>query len=337
MSFRRKLLVAGLLFGMTVIAAFVIIQHRFMPPPLSVRLLPEGEILVYANLSPIHFFIHSSGTSKPWSSHFGPEYQEFFRQTGFELERDLQEGAVSQRHPFSDPDSQSSAVFVGRFDWDRVMNYLQKISTSTEIYADKKIFSFIHDGNTVRISMLNNDAVAVTNMLSPEPMHSIIDKSRNSALAVQGPFLIEQYYRYVPFNSPAWLIYRAPSQPGAAQAPGGLSFDFLQNTISVVSLQLRFSGPLPLKADVFSENEDAAKHLAESVNTFLVLSRSIAQSLEVAGPDKDVNAVFEGIQVEQQGNRTTFTVSVPPRFLIKGIPAWQTEIQSEKPAPTPKR
>jgi hypothetical protein len=308
---RRKLLIAGLVLLLAAAVVAFVVMRQSSKPPQAMRLLPEGEFLLYANLKVLHFF-----DSKPSNSvQLDPEYQTFVDQTGIRFERDLDEVAMSRRDPGNGADVESSEIFAGHFDLNRLRNYLQKLAITTEKYADKTVFSILHEGHTVRVCILTDNQVAVTNMASAEPIHSMIDKFRNAALAAQGPYLAEHYYAYVPFTSAAWLVYRVPSQAGAAQLPGGLNFDFLQNTTGVISL--RYSGALQLRADVFAESEAEAKDVAESAHNFLSLYRSIAQSVGTRGSDKDVKKAFDSIQIDQKENRAIFTATIPPAFLKK--------------------
>jgi hypothetical protein len=312
MKLRRKFLTSSLALAAAAIVVLVVVRWSSKPPG-AVRLLPEGELLVYGNLKLFHLFDSKASNSLQLDR----DYQSFIDQTDIRFERDLDEVAMSVRNPGAE--AEASSIFKGRFDPNRLRNYLQKLATTNEKYADKMIFSISHDGRPVRVCILADDQVAVTNMESPEPIHSIIDKFRNAALAAQGPYLAERYYPYVPFRSTAWLVYRVPSQPGAAQLPEGLSFDFLQNTTGVVSLRLPFwyTGPLKLKAEVFADSEAAATDVAESAHNFLSLYRSIAQSMGTRGADRDVKRAFDSIQVEQKDNRAIFTATLPQAFLKK--------------------
>jgi len=311
MKARRRLLIASFSLIVATVLIFATVRGSSKPPH-AVRLLPEGEFLLYGNLKLVHLFDSKTSNSTPAD----PEYQSFVEQTGIRFERDLDEVAISMRNPGAE--AETSSIFIGRFDPNRLRNYLQKLSTASEKYADKTIFFIIHDGRTVRACILDDDQVAVTNVASSEPIHSMIDKFRNAALAAQGPYLAEHYYPYVPFRSAAWLVYRVPSQAGA-QLPEGLSFDFLQNTTGVVSLQipLWFTSPLKLRADVFANSEADAAEVAESAHGFLSLYRSVAQSMSMRGADRDVKKAFDSIQVEQKDNRVIFTATIPQSFLRK--------------------
>jgi len=303
----RKLLILAILLC-AVAAVGVIVYQRMARPPRAVLLLPEGNFVFYLNFSPAHFL----DLGKIPAAESDPEYQDFLQQTGFHFEHDLNTLAVSQGRP-GDPESESAAVFTGRFDQERLRNYLQKISAGTEKYADKAIFTVRRENHIVRACILDPDTVAITNMQSLEPMHTIIDKARSSFPTP--PSLVKNYYRDVPFASLAWAMFHISSEPSASQLPGDIKMDFLQNTTSVASL--RYTGSIRFRLEIISENEANANSVTQSANTFLVLGRGAAESLNPGGPDKDVKEAFDSIQVQQIGNRTIVTVVIPQNFVKK--------------------
>jgi hypothetical protein len=305
---RRTLLFLGL-FLIIVLAVGSVVYYRIARPARAVLLLPDGNFLLYVNFSPAHFF-----ELGPIPGETDPGYQDFVQQTGFHFEHDLDTLAVSQRDPSSSA-PESSAVFTGHFDHDRLTNYLQRRSSGTEKYGDQDIFLLHHEDHIVRACLLDARTVAVTNMESAEPMHTIIDKSGHARAIGKGPFLIANYYRYVPFGSLAWAMLRLPAQPAAKQRLEGFDIDFLQNTVSIASV--RYTGSIRLKAEVISENDAAAQRVGEAANIYLVLARGAGEWLNPGGSDKDVKAAFDSIQVEQQNKRTVVTMTIPQEFLKK--------------------
>ena len=309
----RKLLIIGLAL---VIGAAVAYQ-QLARVPQTILLLPDGDLLLYVNFKPLHLLNLSKSSVQ---SDF--EYKEFVRQTGIEWGSDLDNAAVSQRNPGSE--SESSAIFTGHFDSTRLKDYLQKLSSGTERYADQTIYLIPHEGRTVRACILKKNMVGITNMASSEPMRGVIDKSRDSSLIGRGPDLLESHYRQVPLISLAWAIYRVPSQPGAAQLPLGMSFDFLENTVTVASVRpeiLEFlfhrQGSLYFKARVLAENDAAAQDLAERASSFLALYRTVSKSVGAKGADRDVKAIIDSIQIQQNGNSAVVTATIPEGFLKK--------------------
>ncbi|MBZ5525046.1 MAG: hypothetical protein LAP21_22685 [Acidobacteriia bacterium] len=313
MDRRLKLLILCL-FLVVIAAIGLAVYYHVSAVPAHALLLPEGNLLVYANIKPAHLF--DQGRSAP--PRLDPEYRDFVEQTGIQFERDLDEVAISQRFPGAERDTESSAIFTGTFDPARLRNYLQKISSASEGYADKTVFSIQHEGHIVRAAILDARTVAVTNMESAEPLRAIIDKYRNPSLAGNGAYLLQTYYRHVPAASLAWMIYRVPQHSAPATLPGGMSFSFLENTVSVTSM--RYAGSISLKSEVFTVDEAAARDLAESAGTFLAVYRTAGDSAGQKGPDQDVKAAIDSIQVQQAGNRAVFTATIPRGFLRKILP-----------------
>ena len=285
--------------------------------PEAARLLPEGDFLLYADLKPLH----SVDLGKSGPIELEGDYQTFVSQTGIQFERDLDEVAISRRDTPDHRDVESSEVFVGRFDAERLKSFLERNAGGTEPYRDHTIYSIPHEGHVVRVSLLDKKRVAVTNMASPEPMHGIIDRTYKPA---EGPWLLAAHYRDVPLASVAWLLYRVPNQPEAMQLPGGFSVNFPADTVAVGSL--RYTGSLLFRADVFAQSEAQAREIVESSNTHLALLRSIGESLGAREPDKDLKAAFDSIQVAQKENVAVFTATIP-QSLIRKI--W-SEVQSEQ-------
>jgi hypothetical protein len=305
-KYRKLLILAALLIA--VAGAGFLIYQRSNQPPESARLLPEGDILIYANLKPIHLFdLNKSGPVE-----IEGDYKDFVSQTGIQFERDLDEVAMSRRDTADHSDVESSEIFVGQFDANRLKIYLQKISDTTEQYRDHTIYTIMHEGHLVRVTLLDNHRVAVTNMVSPEPMHGIIDRTYKST---SGPWLLTAHYRDVPATSVAWLIDRIPDKPDNVQLPGGFALTLPGDTVAVGSL--RYTGSLLFRADVFAQSESQARQIVDSANTHLALVRSIGQFIGRKGTDKDVKAAFDSIQVEQKENVAVLTATVPQSVLKK--------------------
>lgn len=303
----RKVLIALLVLVALVVGAFVLYRQMGGGKPETVALLPEGDLLVYANIKPLHLLNMSK------SDPDDPEYQDFVRQTGIEWGRDLDNVAISQRNPGAN--SESSAIFTGQFDNPRLINYLKKLSTGTERYADKVIYSIPHEGRTVRVTLLSPTTVAVTNVGPPDQIRGVIDKFRNSSLAGRGPYLFDTHYRDVPFGSLAWAMYRVPAQSSNSQFLGGWDLDSFDNTTIVASL--RYSGSIHFKGQVFTESETAAQNLAEQLSGVLALYRGVGKTFGTKGNDADVKAIINSIKVEESGKSAIITATIPEGFIQK--------------------
>ena len=156
----------------------------------------------------------------------------------------MDEVAMSRRDTPDGRDVESSEILTGHFDQNRLRDYLQLLSSAREPYRNYTIYSIDHEGHAVRVALLDGGKVAVTNMVSPEPMHGIIDRIIQ---ALRGPVLLS-HYSDVPLGSLAWLIDRIPNKPDNIQLPGGFAITLPAEAVAVGSL--RYTGSLLLRADV---------------------------------------------------------------------------------------
>ena len=319
---RRKVLISALLVaGVLAIAWYVVLRHQ--GPPEAVRMLPEGDLVLYADFRPIHLLVSQS---KP--PQLETHYRQFVEQTGIEFERDLDEVAMSRRDTADGRDVESAEILRGHFDAARLDAYLKKNSTQKENYRDRMIYSIPNEGHTVRVSVLDSHQVAITNMASGEPMHGIIDRFLRASA---GGSLLSGYYRQVPAGSLGWVIDRIPPNANG-QLPGGLNFSFLEDTVVVASL--RYSGSALFRADVFAQDEAHARRLIDSANAFLSMYRSVSGSVGARGNDADVKAALDSIRVEQRGSVAVFTAEFSERFLKKLWSGVQVEApQTAAPSP----
>ncbi len=314
----RKLLILAILLVAAAAVGFVL-YHRSTQVPEAARLLPEGDLIVYANLKPAHLFdLNKSGSVQPQG-----EYKDFIDHTGIQVERDLDEVAMSRRDTPDGRDVESSEILIGHFDQARLRDYLQLLSSAREPYRNYTIYSISHEGHTVRVALLDAGKVAVTNMASPEPMHGIIDRSLKPST---GPVLLS-HYGDVPLGSMAWLIDRIPNKPDNVQLPGGFAITLPAEAIAVGSL--RYTGSLLLRADVFAQSEAQARQIVDSANSHLALVRSIGQFIKTKGPDQDIKAAFDSLQATQKENVAIFTATIPQSILKK---IW-SEAQSQGAIP----
>ncbi len=326
-KYRKLLILAALLIVIAVVG--LLIYQRSSYAPESARLLPEGDLIFHANLIPLQAVDSSNAQSAVETivALFGvtsSDSRDFTLQTGVHLERDLNEVSMSRHDSPDGRDVESSEIFVGRFDQERLRNYLQKLSSETDQYRNRTIYSISHEGHQVRVALLDNRRVAVTNMVSPEPMHGIIDRAYKST---GGPSLLTAHYRDVPATSVAWLIDRIPNKPDNVQLPGGFAITLPGDTVAVGSL--RYTGSLLFRADVFAQSESQAHQIVDAANTHLALVRGISQFVGRKGTDKDVKAAFDSIRVEQKENVATLTATVPQSALKK---LW-SDAQAENAVP----
>ena len=310
------------LVAVALIAAGVIayILVRRGSAPSIVKLLPAADAYVYFNVAVVR---RANAFGSLPKVEFDPEYADFVRQTGFNLEQDLDEGAFAlQRSPAAatadasapPPEWRDTGVFTVSYNRPKVEAYLRSIAKSTETYRNTMIYSVPLPGRTVRVALLDARTVAVTNTEGPYVVQGIID--RHAQLTGGTPALVHDYYERVPWGSLAWAILR-PEQTSSATAqlelPGG-SFTVPAGMVVVASL--RYLGSIDLRAQAIAPNDEAARNFADRVGSFLSVFRTL-ESAEAGGSDQDVKSFFDSLRVTVEGNRAELQATVPAGFLKK--------------------
>lgn len=329
-----------ILLAVVIVAAAITlaVQLRKHAPPEPARLLPGADAFLYVNLNWIRKA--ADGNPLPSVSH-DPEYERFIQATGIEFERDLDAAAFAVHYPArwpgggsggSAPEPRFSEVFVGKFHGERLAAYLKQIATSVEDYDSVDIFTIPVQNRGVRIAILGVDSVAASNHDDPAVIRGIVDRSRRLASPFAGPSFLRKHYKRVQFSSPVWIVARV--QPAAPQF-SGWSVVFPKPADLVISgsynplhLPLR-TAALHVRAEALTDSADDARKIAEQSNVFLALFRNAETSVGTRGNDPDVKAFFDSLKVEQQGDRTTLTATMPLGFLHKILSP------EELPAPAP--
>ena len=307
-------------------AVTVAVQLRKNAPPEPARLLPGADAFVYVNLGWVRKLNPESGL--PTVSH-DPEYAHFIEQTGFEFERDLQAAAFAVHYPVNwpgggtgsaAPEPRFSEVFVGKFDGAKLSAYLKQNAQSTENYHSVDIFTIPLEGRSFRVAILSVDSVACSNHDDPAVIRGIVDRSRRLASPFGGPALLRRYYKRVQFDSPLWIV--AHVEPSGPEF-GGWGDVFSKPADVVISagynplhLPLR-AGALHLRAEALAGSVDDARGIADKLNTYLTVFHAAEGSVGGSGTDADVKALFESLQVRQEGDRATLNAYIPAGFLKK--------------------
>jgi hypothetical protein len=288
----RKRTLIPLLIAVILLAALGTLMYlRTKAPPEAARLLPESDAIVYLRLKSIRSATHFDQAPVTRS----PYFQHFIDATGIVPERDLDSVALAL-HRMPDPKGPNgpvaySEVFVGRFDGVKLNQYLASIASSQETYASRIIYTIPVENRQLRIAQLDYDTIAASNMPTPEQIHSMLDRSRASALSIPGSSLLAARYRQVPLLSEAWGIGHIGlpfSEPGTdGSEPGNINFLGFQlplrgDTDLVASL--RYSGAshvlsgggVQLRIEEIAPDPTAAERTASVLSTILNIIRGIS-------------------------------------------------------------
>jgi hypothetical protein len=345
MRFRKNYLWVAVAILVIAGGIFTALMLRRRAAPDAVRLLPDSDAVLYVNLEPIRL-LTDLGKNPPQDR--DPKYEEFVQQTGFEFERDLDKAAFAIQYGTAangkEKETRYSEILQGHFDSTRVGNYLRHLAANTEPYEGYEIFDVPVEDRTVRVALLGVEIAAASNVDNADVIRGMIDRYRRAAFPFPGPPLVSQYYPRVPLGSVVWTVARptasgASDEHGELLVPGGWSG--LLPAQSVVIASARPLNEIWLRADVLMQNPTEAQKFSEKVATYLAIFKSLEISVDSGGPDKDVKAAFDSLDVRQNGNEATLTAKVPYAFFKKVLSSPPGEFGSEpqkpqeQPAPPP--
>ena len=334
---RKRAIVILIAAGVVAAVILAVVLLRHSKPPATLTLLPPADAYLYFNVATVR---RASVIGDLPKVEFEPEYAEFVRQTGFNLERDLDEAAFAlQRSATSSNPQQSdwrnTGVFTANFDRGKVDAYLKKTASGTETYRNTTIYVIPLPGRTVRVAILDKRTVAATNTDGPYVMQGILD--RQAQFSGGTPDLIHTYYANIPWGSLAWTIARPPATtPGGnarLELPGGIGIFLPPDTVVVASL--RYLGSVDFRAQAFTTTDDAARRVADQLSAFLALFRAL-ENAQAHGNDADVRSFFDSIRVTREGNRAEMQATVPAGFvkkLVANTPAAGIMTQPSNAAP----
>jgi len=300
-------------------AVTLTVELRKNAPPEPARLLPGADAFLYGDFRWVRKV--NSGPLPVVSR--DPEYQRFIQVTGIDFERDLETVAFAVHYPAAwpgggtggaAPEPRFSEVFIGKFNGERLAQYLRGMARSVETYNSVDIYSIPMDHRTFRVAILSVDSVAASNHDDPEVIHGMVDRSRRLASPFGGPAFLRKYYKRVQLASPVWLV--AKIQPSVPEFRS-LSAIFTKPSDLVVSasfnplhLPLR-TGALHLRAEASTGNDEDAHDITDRAATFLSMFHSAEVSVGAPGSDADVKALLDSLQVRQEGSRAVLYATIP--------------------------
>lgn len=317
--FRRTLPILLTVVAVAAVVAALVVLRKAAPPEPA-RLLPGADAFVFVNLQWARRT--SAFTDLPPVPH-AADYEQFIQATGIEFERDMEQAAFAIHYPAGTAaapgmrppqNSRFSEVFAGHFDGVRLGSYLRQHAGSVEDDHGTAVYSIPVEDRTVRIAILGPDLVAASNHDDPMVIRGIIERSRKRASPFAGPSFLRANYKHVPLASLAWAIVRVEPGRGASllDLPGGLLFSHP----AVLVTSARWLGAVHLRAEAFTAGPEDARQLTDKLSAFLALFR--AADVSTAGAsDADVKAFFNSLQVQQHGDRTLLTATIPTRFFSK--------------------
>jgi hypothetical protein len=316
---RKRTLIPLSIASAVIVALGIAVVIRKEAPPEAARLLPESDAIVYVRLKEVRSLTHFDRNPVARS----PALQTFIDATGIVPERDIDSAAfalhrvpvAATRYEPAHAELYMSEVFVGRFDGERLLHYLDSTASSRETYAGRTVYSIPMGDQTLRVAMLGYDTIAASNMPTSEQIHSMLDRSRASALATPGCSLLSARYHDVPLLAEAWAIGHIglPFSQNGQIAVLGTTLPLPEDSDLVASLSylgtehLLAGGSVRLRVEQFAPDPTAAQHTTDSLNTLLSLLRGIdltpPGSAQPDSSDAAIRSILAGTKLQQHDDR----------------------------------
>jgi len=313
---RKTLLVVAAVLALLAVAIFL----RSKAPPEAARLLPESDGILYVNLKPFRVFLHKD--LKPPQR--VPEYQQFVDATGIDWEQDLDQVAVAL-HRMQDPNGPNgpvaySMVLVGKLTGQRLNTWLEAHAASRESYAGHTVYSIPSEGRTVRMAQIGYDMLAVSNMPTPEQIHSMLDRHRAAALPFAGSTLLAQHYHDVPLLSLAWGVGQIGlpfNESGSIHIFGfALPLESDSTIVASVTPALSLGGALNVKAEEIAPSDAVAASQAASMAMLVTLARGFTAPLAEDPANNGLRQLLKTAEVSvEKRNRVVVKATLSPALL----------------------
>jgi hypothetical protein len=166
----------------------------------------------------------------------------------------------------------------------------------------------------VRVALLGYDIVGVSNTPSAEQIHSMIDRYSTAALPFSGSSLLSKHYSQVPLLSVAWGIGQI-NQPLGNSGPRVMGLRVQVPVDATLIASLTWIGKIRLQAKEIAPSDRAAADTAESLETILVLVKSMANTAGAAQFDSDARSLINSIAVDRRRNEAVLTATIPTALL----------------------
>jgi hypothetical protein len=218
-----------------------------------------------------------------------------------------------------------SMVLAGKLTGHRLNEWLEAHATSRETYAGHTIYSIPSEDRTVRVAQIGYDMLAISNMPTPEQIHSMLDRHRAAALPFAGSTLLSQHYHDVPLLSLAWGVGQIGlpfSESGSIHVFGlALPLEADSTIVASVTPALSLGGALNLKVEEIAPSDEVAASQAGSLTSLVNLARGFAAPLGEDSPgnglaNRGLKQLLKSAEVTiERRNRVVVKATLSPALL----------------------
>ncbi len=283
--------------------------QRAAAPSELARLLPDGQILFYANLQPLR---QAGLLDDPRMAH-AAGYAAFIQASGFDFERDLDAVALSMQGVPAGP-HRSLLLMQGRFG-SQFFRYLQQQGGAPERMRGHRLYRVNGPDGPLQILVLSRHRIAVTNATDRAVMRAQLDRAgewwQPWHVAAQ-PALLQSLGANQPVGALGWLAIDYAGLASQQQTSGWLSLLEGSRTllVRVDADSVRGAGLTLIDSTVLASD---AQRIDQKLEKMAGLYTTSASSDPHS--DKRMLQLLQHLRFEQDGASLRATLTLPPAEL----------------------
>ncbi len=246
------------------------------------------------------------------------DYAEFVRETGFNLERDLDVVSLA----ISGPQGRRSvhAVLRGRFDRERIRQYASRHRQATSSYRSRTIDTFVGpSGRVFRLVFLGRDRLGFSNAADARAIEDMIRQAGESGRSLRERLEELHVFDHVPAGAQAWVAadwerLGSVSVPAGLGSGGAFSAELLRGArLGLLGARVGDSDVEAHLAAEFASAADAQK-AAETLSALRTLLKGLAARRGGAAGGELARAL-EGLSISVEANAAVIRWKIAGRVL----------------------
>jgi len=288
-----------------VLAGWLYFRSRPVLPDV-VRLLPDGQILFYANLQPLR----QAGLLDHAPVPHAPEYAAFIQASGFDFERDADAVGISMQGTPSGP-HQTMLLLEATFH-PQFFSYLKQQAGQPAELDGRPLYHVSGPHGPLQILAVDDHLIAVTNASGSAALQAVLRRYGHwwqFRAAQPPPQLWQQLGAAQPRDALSWLAIDYASLASQQQITGWMNL--LHGSRTVL---LRVDADPVRGAELTLADDTVVAEDATRINQQLehLLSLYIQHAQTDPAADARMTHLLQQIHFEQQGAHLRATLLVPP-------------------------
>lgn len=306
----RKLVLLGLLLGLVIAllagAGWLWWRQRPSSLPELARLLPDGQVLFYANLQPLR----QAGLLDDAPGTHAAGYAAFIQASGFDFERDLDAVALSMQGVPPEP-HQSMLLLQGRFR-PQFFHYLQQQGGAPALLDGHRLYRADGPDGPLQILVLDQHRIAVTNASDRAVLRAQLERAPHGWQfwrSPAGPELLQSLGANQPTGALAWLALDYAGLASQQQTSGWLSLLEGSRTLllRVDADPIRGAGLTLVDSTVLASDAHRIDQKLEQMTGLY-----IAHAAGDPTADPHMRQLLQHLRVDQDGASLRITLMLPP-------------------------